>query len=739
MKRKSISQMGYRDDSPFRHFSSIDIHTPSGMIDMSGTGIPLLANGRFLPPYSGQHQFNTNVVTETPFLKSGGLTQNQYLLQRGLTNANNHGDFDNISANQARKILHNKMINNKPLTDEQRRLFGFLSKGATAKYQAGGRLVQQVPNDYLAIPGMPNYFQKQLQKAQATTGAVQANGPKMTNEQWRAYLAKKAMNQQQGADTVFIKPQLPLQQLAPKPITAFGDGTIYNDPNINNEVIGAYGYPTRKSKAINDPGTVNTINDFSQMYWQDRNNRNQPLGKPFPINRNEVISIGDRLNPNGGQQKLDSSRNAFRNRSLVNKFQSGVNNFQPIYPEINPELYHQAIQRQPDTENQQKLSGLPDVSNINTDLYHEGVRRNPDLENNQVLTGIPDAASALAFLNKNDKASERLKKKRYDPFASMALKQGILGANALFSAIGANAENNYQLNANRLRMQEDGYNGAYSFVQKDYGSIKMGGVVKKKFQDGGEFDAYDFLDIAGNEDVVDQTDTQTASNEELDAVKAENEQLKLQQEQQKSDSEDAYLNSLADSENARHQSFVDGLYANDNYSEEEYANSSPKNDNEVTTRGNVSYPQQLSGDSAAARNNNPGNIKYASWMKEYGAVVGSKALDGGNFAKFPNIQNALEARKKLLTRPIYANRSFDDAMRTYSNNGYSGNIFPELKGKKMKDLTNEQLSELTKRQIKKEDGRVAKQLGIYERGGKYDVSQEELNDLIKKGIKFNLI
>lgn len=59
-----VSKMGYRDDSPFRTRPSIDIHTPTGVIDMSNTGIPLIANNVYLPPYSGQYQFDTNVVTE---------------------------------------------------------------------------------------------------------------------------------------------------------------------------------------------------------------------------------------------------------------------------------------------------------------------------------------------------------------------------------------------------------------------------------------------------------------------------------------------------------------------------------------------------------------------------------------------------------------------------------------------------------------------------------------------------
>jgi len=61
-----ISKQGYRDDSPYRSMSSIDIHTPSGIVDMSSTGIPLWANGQLLQPYSGQHFIGAEQVKEIP-------------------------------------------------------------------------------------------------------------------------------------------------------------------------------------------------------------------------------------------------------------------------------------------------------------------------------------------------------------------------------------------------------------------------------------------------------------------------------------------------------------------------------------------------------------------------------------------------------------------------------------------------------------------------------------------------
>jgi len=72
-REEFISMMGYRDDSPLRNEDSLDIKTgPNGIIDMSNTGTPLTANGRYLPPYSGHHQFYPNsTVTEVPLVQKG--------------------------------------------------------------------------------------------------------------------------------------------------------------------------------------------------------------------------------------------------------------------------------------------------------------------------------------------------------------------------------------------------------------------------------------------------------------------------------------------------------------------------------------------------------------------------------------------------------------------------------------------------------------------------------------------
>jgi len=70
----SRSRLGYRDDSPYKNEAYIDIDTPNGVIDMSETGIDLMANGKLLPAYSGMHQFDTTKVREVPLHQDGGET-----------------------------------------------------------------------------------------------------------------------------------------------------------------------------------------------------------------------------------------------------------------------------------------------------------------------------------------------------------------------------------------------------------------------------------------------------------------------------------------------------------------------------------------------------------------------------------------------------------------------------------------------------------------------------------------
>ena len=78
----NVSQMGYRDDSPYKDRDFIDIETKEGLIDMSNTGETLLATDletgeqRILEPYSGLHKFVGKTIREEklPKAQAGGIS-----------------------------------------------------------------------------------------------------------------------------------------------------------------------------------------------------------------------------------------------------------------------------------------------------------------------------------------------------------------------------------------------------------------------------------------------------------------------------------------------------------------------------------------------------------------------------------------------------------------------------------------------------------------------------------------
>jgi len=103
------------------------------------------------------------------------------------------------------------------------------------------------------------------------------------------------------------------------------------------------------------------------------------------------------------------------------------------------------------------------------------------------------------------------------------------------------------------------------------------------------------------------------------------------------------------------------------------------------------------GGSASWRNNNPLNIKHGGFAQRFGALPGSKALDGGRFAAFPSEATGLQAARTLLKGESYRNLPLDDAMRRWSGNGYGADVAPpSLRGKKIAQMSNSELEELIK-------------------------------------------
>lgn len=139
-------------------------------------------------------------------------------------------------------------------------------------------------------------------------------------------------------------------------------------------------------------------------------------------------------------------------------------------------------------------------------------------------------------------------------------------------------------------------------------------------------------------------------------------------------------------------------------------NSAPEEFNYSNFNPKPFYNQQLEGGTIAVTHNNPGNIKWSKFAQTFGATEGKRATDGGTFAVFPDIETGLKAQRELLTSKNYRNLTVDAAMKRWSNHGYGAEIFPEIATKKMGQLTELELKELQKRQIRREDINMYKKL-----------------------------
>ena len=142
--------------------------------------------------------------------------------------------------------------------------------------------------------------------------------------------------------------------------------------------------------------------------------------------------------------------------------------------------------------------------------------------------------------------------------------------------------------------------------------------------------------------------------------------------------------------------------------------------------------------SVSYQNNNPGNIKWtgASWQVALGATdSGIQASDGGTFAKFPTLESGQQAQTQLLKSGAYSNLSVDQAMKKWSNNGYGGEIYPEVSNKKMNALTPDELSTLADK-MKTREGFISptsvQEASSGQDAATYGVNFETLSDYQKQ-------
>jgi len=158
------------------------------------------------------------------------------------------------------------------------------------------------------------------------------------------------------------------------------------------------------------------------------------------------------------------------------------------------------------------------------------------------------------------------------------------------------------------------------------------------------------------------------------------------------------------------------------------------------------------GSDVSTKLNNPGNILYTPAFENFGAVKSTiNATDSGKpFAAFPSIEMGLKAREAQLfgevdgtfsSKYYKPNTDIDKALKKWSNGSYGVEIYPELKGKKLSEITPAQRKELQKRQIKRESGKMYKILqqdGYFKKGGQFggqvvEMDEDEIKQFLKAG------
>jgi hypothetical protein len=193
-------------------------------------------------------------------------------------------------------------------------------------------------------------------------------------------------------------------------------------------------------------------------------------------------------------------------------------------------------------------------------------------------------------------------------------------------------------------------------------------------------------------------------------------------------------------------SFAEPVNMTPNFTKQQYKQSLVNSYNPVT------YNPSGSGD-IATKLNNPTNMIYHPWMSKLGAQPSSiKQQDGnGVFARFPDVDTALKAYETQLfgevdgvfdSRYYKPNTTVDKALRTWSGNGYGGNIYPEIANKTLAQVTPAERRELARRQIKSESGSMYSKLkrkGYFEMGGSYqdggvvEMTDTEIKQFLEKG------
>jgi len=376
----TISELGYKDNSPYKNRKKLTINTPSGLITTENMAFPILANGIPLYPNTGVHQFNTDTVTEIPMKAKKGskvkaqnglkyspelITSTNFRQSAAQINPNNLGgeyygakdslayqpmnkQFDWGNAVQVTGALYNEFMpdqaNRKYLRPEQLQSYNpnAYGTGSQAIMQDGGfvepkldkrvkrKLKGEVPNNYgkyngvIGEDGKPIDVPTELQAVQTMINYMKNNNP----------------------DSNIYRPDFQHHSINAQPIPQPNDNPAYakNGARVSNYRQGGLQTHEGGSAPITSYNPIDGgMGEFAGNSHKDGGIESTYNGKPFEAEGGEPYRIdsegsleifGNLYNPlTGNKFKKDAkliSKQEKKAQKYLDKGVNLVNNVEPV-------------------------------------------------------------------------------------------------------------------------------------------------------------------------------------------------------------------------------------------------------------------------------------------------------------------------------------------------------------------------------------------------------------------------
>lgn len=598
--------------------------------------------------------------------------------------------------------LPNVVISNKDLP--------FLAFNSTlpklSKKQDGGRLVDNVPEGYLPLPNKPNYFYKTTNKDVLSQDNLA--GQKASSEEWNKFLnspkGKVWKENQQNTDIVYIQPN--------QPVKSFDGQLIYK---LDNKPAGMYRWKTRDGKILSSNN--GQLND-NLVEWSDVDMYGKPTGNiltiPGDVFSNKITKGVNRLYD-------ENLLNTYRTPSLkkggsLKRYQGPGTSFIGPRPQ----------------------NWLASLNMYDTDIKPELWKEASSLNNTEFEKESPVKVPSNLLLKDGESLEQRearLNKKDSDfDYWGTGLNT-ILAANGLLRWASNNKVEGekYQNYLNQVH-DDDSFNTVYSNMSKDYGNdsyrtLRKGGKLKK-YQDGGD-DSYDEEDDEVISLLFDDKEESSSSEKNKITESDINNQRKLLKKERKKllEQQEEIENNTIINEIISQQSRKSNYYGEEEGGGGNFPSSSLEKaqvyKNYLIENHGLSNEQASGflGNLYAESSLNPsiinptsGAFGLAQWLGSRKKSLLKFAKDNGKDVNDPFLQLDFAVRELNTT---HKNSHLDYNSPKSATVGYLNKFEKPSEEEKRKSFAK----------------RVNFANSIYQQGGTYDLSLDEVQSLINQGYK----